>query len=237
MADDGGVAGALGHLDGFEGLGQRADLVDLDQDRVGDASLDAFLEDLRVGDVQVVAHQLDLLAQHVGQVLPAVPVAFVHAVLDRDDRVLVDPAREHGRPFLRRQLQAFALEVVLAVLVELAGRAVEADRDLLAGGVAGLLDGFEQQLDRRLVARHAGGEAALVADGRGDAAFAQDLLERMEHLGAVAHRFAERGRPDRQDHEFLDVEVVVGMLAAVDHVDHRHGHLHLAHAAEVAVQR
>ena len=43
VADDGGVAGALGHLDGGEGLGQRADLVDLDQDRVGNALVDAFL--------------------------------------------------------------------------------------------------------------------------------------------------------------------------------------------------
>ena len=55
-----GVAGALGHLDRGEGLGQRADLVDLDQDRVGDALVDAFLQDLGVGDEQVVADQLHL---------------------------------------------------------------------------------------------------------------------------------------------------------------------------------
>ena len=55
---DRGVAGALGHLDRGEGLGQRADLVDLDQDRVGDAFCDAFLQDLRVGHEQVVADQL-----------------------------------------------------------------------------------------------------------------------------------------------------------------------------------
>ena len=97
VADDGGVAGALGHLDGGEGFGQRADLVDLDQDRVGDALVDAFLQDLGVGDEQVVADQLHLLAQAVGQVLPAVPVALVHAVFDADDRVLVAP----GRPACR----------------------------------------------------------------------------------------------------------------------------------------
>ena len=39
------VAGARRHLHGFERLGQRADLVDLDQDRVGDAFVDAALED------------------------------------------------------------------------------------------------------------------------------------------------------------------------------------------------
>jgi hypothetical protein len=73
VADDGRVVGALGHLDGGEGLGQRADLVDLDQDRVGDVLLDAFLQDLGVGDEQVVAHQLHPLAQAVGQVASSRP--------------------------------------------------------------------------------------------------------------------------------------------------------------------
>ena len=43
MRDHGGVTGALGHFDGGKGLGQGTDLVDLDQDRVADALLDAFL--------------------------------------------------------------------------------------------------------------------------------------------------------------------------------------------------
>ena len=51
--------------------------------------VDAFLQDLGVGHEQVVAHQLHVLAQALGQDLPAVPVAFVHAVFDADDGVLV----------------------------------------------------------------------------------------------------------------------------------------------------
>jgi hypothetical protein len=61
VADDRGPAGALGHLDRGEGLGQGADLVDLDQDRVGDALPDAFLQDLGVGHEQVVADELHAL--------------------------------------------------------------------------------------------------------------------------------------------------------------------------------
>ena len=59
----------------------------------------------------------------------------------------------------------------------------------------------------------------------------------MEHLGAAAQRLAERRRADRHDHELLQVEVVVGVRAAVDHVHQRHRQLHRARAAEVAVQR
>jgi hypothetical protein len=37
----------VGHFDGFQRLGQRADLVDLDQDRIGDTLLDAIGQALR----------------------------------------------------------------------------------------------------------------------------------------------------------------------------------------------
>src|SRR5690606_16332194 len=94
VRDHGRVLRRVGHGDGLEGFGQGADLVDLDQDRVGGAAVDAFLEDLRVGDEQVVADQLDLAADAVGELLPAVPVVLGHAVLDGDDRVLRGPVGE-----------------------------------------------------------------------------------------------------------------------------------------------
>ena len=46
MAHDGGVAGTTGHVDGFEGLGECADLVYLNKDRIGTAEFDAFGESL-----------------------------------------------------------------------------------------------------------------------------------------------------------------------------------------------
>ena len=95
---DRGVAGFLGHLDGVERLGERADLVDLDQNRVGNARLDALLQELRVGHEQIVADQLEFVAELVGDQLPAVPVVFGQAVLDRDDRVLLRRGRRRTRP-------------------------------------------------------------------------------------------------------------------------------------------
>ena len=46
------------HLHRLQSLGQRADLVDLDQDRVGDAPLDALGQALGARDEKVVADQL-----------------------------------------------------------------------------------------------------------------------------------------------------------------------------------
>ena len=58
----------------------------------------------------------------------------------------------------------------------------------------------------------------------------------MEHLGAHAQRFREGGGPDRDDHEFLDVEVVVRVRPPVDDVHERDGKGLGARAAEVPVE-
>ena len=88
----------MAKCDGFERLGQRADLVDLDQDRVGAALFDARGQTFGVGDEQVVADKLALAADCVGQYLPAVPVIFGQAVFEADDRVLLDPLGPVARP-------------------------------------------------------------------------------------------------------------------------------------------
>lgn len=80
-------------------------------------------------------------------------------------------------------------------------------------------------------------EAAFVAHGRRHAAAVDDLLQSVEGFGAVAKGFAEGRSAHGNDHEFLQVEVVVRVRAAVDDVHHRDGHLQGAHAAEVAVER
>jgi hypothetical protein len=65
----------------------------------------------------------------------------------------------------------------------------------------------------------------------------QHLLEGVEDLRAVAHRFAERRRTHRENHELLDVDVVVGVRPTVDDVHHGHRQPWLTVAGERAVER
>ena len=67
MGEYAAVAGAVRQLDRIQGLAERADLVDLDQERIRDAALDAFGENLRVGHEQIVADQLHPLAERPGE--------------------------------------------------------------------------------------------------------------------------------------------------------------------------
>ena len=68
-------------------------------------------------------------------------------------------------------------------------------------------------------------------------AVVEQALERVVRLDPPAQRLGVARRTDRHDHELLEVDRVVGVRAAVDHVHHRHGEDVGVGAADVAVQR
>src|SRR5215831_10132988 len=74
MRHDRGVSGLIGHLDRCERLGEGADLVDLDEDRVGATVLDAVGKPFHIGNEEIIADQLALAADQVGEFLPAIHV-------------------------------------------------------------------------------------------------------------------------------------------------------------------
>ena len=107
---------------------------------------------------------LDLAAQRLGQLLPAVPVVLGAAVLDRDDRIAADQllvVLHHAR---RIERLALAGQHVFAVVEELAGRRIEREGDVLARSVAGLLAGLGDEAQRLVGRFQVGRETALVAD-------------------------------------------------------------------------
>src|SRR5262245_54548152 len=87
VRDHRAVASPLGQLDRLERLGERADLVDLDEHGVREALPDALLQDGGIGHEQVVAHELGARAETPGQFLPAGAVVLAETVLDRADRI------------------------------------------------------------------------------------------------------------------------------------------------------
>ena len=134
MGGDGPPAGPVAGLDGFDGLGQRTDLVEFDQQGIGGFFLDRPADTLGVGDQQVVADDLDLVAQFFRHQLPAFPVILGQAVFDGDDRVLVDPFGPEGDHLRAGQFLAFLAQVVGLGLfvVELGGSRVEGNGHLFA---------------------------------------------------------------------------------------------------------
>ena len=182
-------------------------------------------QDLRVGDEHVVAHQLHLLPERLGQQLPAAPVAFGAAVLDRENRVLAAPV------FVERH-HAFGIAAGFARLVELVGAARRCRtrwprsrgrcrrrrrRVKPALPMASITTSSASLLLLRFGAKPPSSPTP-VASPR---PFRIDA-QRMEDLGAGAQGFLEGREADRHHHELLEVHVGVGVRAAVQDVHHRH---------------
>ena len=126
---------------------------------------------------------------------------------------------------------------VLAVLEELGRGAVERQHDVLARGVAGLADRGHDEVQRSIRRRQVRREAAFVADIGVVAGLLELALQRVEDLRAAAQRFGKARRAHRHDHEFLEVDRVVGVDAAIDDVHHRHRQGAGRGAADIAIQR
>src|SRR4030095_6164824 len=180
----------------FDGFGDRPDLVDLDEDGVGDLALDSLPEAIRARDEDVVADELDAIAELGGQLRPPVPVVLGEWILARDDLIALDALRPERRHLVAPQLAA--LEAIDAVPEDLARSRIQGDCDAVAmpGAVRRLGGGF----DRRLARLEVRGEAALVADAGFEPALVEDLLERVVDLGANAQRIGEGIRADGDDH-------------------------------------
>ena len=213
-------------------------MVHLDQDGVADTFLDATRQTAHVGHKKVVAHQLHAVAHHVGELLPRRPVVFVQAVLDGHDGVLVAPPLPEVHHLRTCALVACAFELVQTALlvVELRRGRIHGQQHVLTWTVSRLFYRLEDHFHSFFVAAQVGGKATFIPHVGAVALGLQHALEVVEDLGAHAQAVGERLCAHRHDHEFLDVDLVVGVRATVQDVHHGHGKGACTHTPHVAVQ-
>ena len=133
MRDHDAPAGGLGVEAGLDGLGDGADLVDLEEEGVAGLLLDGHGDTSGVGDQEIITDDLDLLADGLTEEIVGLPVILIEGILDGDDGEVVDELLvELDHLLLGSGITAalLELEVVLAVLVELRGSAVHGDSAL-----------------------------------------------------------------------------------------------------------
>ncbi len=181
---------------------------------------------------------MDLFAQLRRQLCPACPVILSQPIFDAADGVLVAPALPGLDHLVGGDLLVWgALEEGVGpgfFVVHFGGRRVEGDEDVFAELVAGGLHALGHDFERLVVALERGGEAAFVADGGVVALLLEDAFERDEALGAHLEGLGEALGAPGLDHELLEVDVVVGVLAAVENVHHGDGEDVGAGPAEIA---
>ena len=130
----------MGHFDGFKRFRQSPDLVDLNQDGIGDPFLNPVGQTFGVGDEKIVANQLNLLAEFLCQHLPAVPIVFRHAVFNRQDWVFRNQIGEIFGIASGIQRLALAFQNVLSVLEVLRGGTIKRQHDIVTRLITGGFD-------------------------------------------------------------------------------------------------
>ena len=250
MGNDCCVASFLCHLDCVECFGQCTDLVNLDEDRIGNAKVDTLLEVCGVCNEQVVTNQLDTAAETLCELLPAIPVILCQTIFDGDQRILVDPALVHV-DHLFAGLLTFAgtCENVLLLLfiIEFRGSRIHCEADVITELVAGSLYSLNHESQRAFVSELLQGSLAARYAGRRISAFVtnscvvsillENGLQSVEYFCTHADRFADSLCADRHDHVFLAVRCGIRMLAAVENVHHRNRENLCVCTADVLIKR
>ena len=127
-----------------------AELAARPRDRLGD--------DRRVGDEQVVAHDLEAVTEPLGETHPALPVAFGQSVFQAPHREVLDDRRVAADHVVARQ--GLARDVVAAVAEELARGRVQGDgHAVTARAVTGLVDRLARSDGEPLRARRSRGRS------------------------------------------------------------------------------
>ena len=75
-------------------------------------------------------------------------------------------------------------------------------------------------MDGFVVRTEVGGKAAFIAHVGGHVASLKDATEIVEHFSTHTKGFGESGGSDRHNHEFLEVDAVVGMGTAIEDIHH-----------------
>ena len=160
----------------------------------------------------------------VGQHFPAGPVGLVHAVFDGDDRVTLGQARQVVGKTFGAEYLAFASQIVLTVLEELAGSAVQGQGHVFTQLVTSVGDGFGNSSQSIFVGGQVRRETTFVTHGGIQATGFEHGFQVMEDFGTHTQGVGKVLGTDRLHHELLDIDVVVRVFTAVDDVHHRHRH-------------
>jgi hypothetical protein len=88
---------------GIHGFGHETDLIQLDQDCISAPAADSPGEPFRLGHEKIVSDKLKLLPETFRHCRPAVPVFFIQAVFQGDDRILRSKLFPVTDQFFRRK--------------------------------------------------------------------------------------------------------------------------------------
>ncbi len=129
------------------------------------------------------------------------------------------------------------LALFLGFVIELGRGRIECDGHFFTQFITCFFDGRGHHFQGFVATFQVRGEATFVPHGGIQAFVVKDFLETVKDLGPHAQGFPKSGRAHWHDHEFLKIDVVIRMLAAVQNIHHRQGQVLGVGASQVTIER
>ena len=107
------------HLAGLDRLGQRTNLVHLEEQCVASLLVDSILNARRVRHEEIVAHDLRPFTNRRRQVAVTFEIVLIEGVFNGHDRVLFDHIAVDGRKLLGRHVAVFVVYIALVFVFEI----------------------------------------------------------------------------------------------------------------------
>jgi hypothetical protein len=179
---------------------------------------------------------LALVANEIGHDLPAFHIILGHSILDGDDRIAGDEIGEIVCLLALRANLPLARVAVAAVLEKLGCGRIKREANVLSRRKARLVDRRHDEIERGVGRGQVGGKATLIAHIDVLAGLFERRAQGVKNLRAHAQRLGEGRRAHWHDHEFLKIEGIVGVHAAIQDIHHRHGQKPRRGPSHVAIE-
>src|SRR5262249_11591640 len=124
---------------------------------------------------------------------------------------------------------------ILSLYIELTGGRIDAQADVLPWFVAGGLDGCDQHLKCVAVRSKRRCEATLVSDIGVQSPVVQHQFQGVIDLSTPANRLCEGGCTHWQNHKFLQIGGVFGVLTTIEDVHHGDRQCTCRDSAKIAI--
>mmetsp|Transcript_61554 Transcript_61554/g.133225 ORF Transcript_61554/g.133225 Transcript_61554/m.133225 type:complete len:268 (-) Transcript_61554:589-1392(-) len=215
------------------GLGDAADLVDLQQQSVDSIPVLGIRDALWIGDQEIIPDDLHLVAHDLDHLREALPVILVEGIFDGHDGVPADDVtvevHHFGLSLVQRGVRSIHLEaeVIDLILCNPEFCRCHIHGELHFACVTSLLDGLHEALQPFIVILNVGCKATFVANRSCILAVPRFhyVLQHVVDLCAKLQGLLEGLRAQGRNHEFLHRQLVARVLTPVDHIHHRNGHL------------
>jgi len=133
MAYNSCPTGFMSHIYSINGLGNGSDLIQFNQHTIGYVIFNAFGNNCRIGNENIIANNLNFIAQFGIHFFPSAPVIFCQAIFNRANRIF----GKHTFVIFNHSVAVnfLSFKQILSIFKETAGSSINSQVNIFTGNI------------------------------------------------------------------------------------------------------